>query len=48
MHPLAMFFLGLFLIVQGVEYLGLTFTGSNIVKGICLTIAGAIFVWQAL
>lgn len=48
MHPLAMLFIGIYLIVQGLEYLGFTFGGSNIIKGLCLAVAGTIFVVTAL
>jgi hypothetical protein len=48
MHPLVMFLLALFLIVQGLEFLGITFNGSRVVKGLLLTLAGIVLAWFSL
>lgn len=45
---MAYLFIGVFLVVEGVHKLGYTIGAKEIVQGICLTIAGVLFILQAV
>lgn len=40
--------LGIFLIIEGLNRLGLAFQGQEVVKGVLLAAAGAFMVWEYL
>lgn len=44
MQAIAILFLGVFLIIVGLEYFGLSFAVNRIAKGICLTVAGVLLI----
>lgn len=45
---MAYLFLGIFLLIEGLAYLGATVWQKNILQGICLCVAGVIFILQSV